>query len=132
MTVSRVALYLPLILMPGVTGRLFHEFAWVLTIAVSISMLISLTLTPMMCAYLLKPDALPEGDDAHERAAADGKVTACSLLVHAYERSLDWVLRHQPLTLGIALASVALTGLPAMVIPKGLLPDQDHGLVPGG
>ncbi|KAG0734178.1 hypothetical protein G6F23_012633 [Rhizopus arrhizus] len=73
LTVSLVAVFLPLLLMPGVTGRLFHEFAWVLSIAVVLSMLISLTLTPMMCAYLLKPDALPEGEDAHERAAAAGK-----------------------------------------------------------
>jgi len=62
LTVSLVAVFLPLLLMPGVTGRLFHEFAWVLSIAVVLSMLISLTLTPMMCAYLLKPDALPEGE----------------------------------------------------------------------
>ncbi len=59
LTVSLIAVFLPLLLMPGVTGRLFHEFAWVLSIAVAISMLISLTLTPMMCAYLLKQDALP-------------------------------------------------------------------------
>src|SRR5690606_39040244 len=131
LTVSLVAVFLPLILMPGVTGRLFHEFAWVLTIAVSISMLISLTLTPMMCAYLLKPDQLPEGDDAHERAAAQGKVTQWSRLVHLYERTLDWVLRHQPLTLGIALGSVALTVLLYIAIPKGLLPDQDTGMITG-
>ncbi|HEX7990554.1 MAG TPA: efflux RND transporter permease subunit, partial [Stenotrophomonas sp.] len=131
LTVSLIAVFLPLILMPGVTGRLFHEFAWVLSIAVAISMVISLTLTPMMCAYLLKPDALPEGDDAHERTAAEGKVTAWSRLVGVYERTLDWVLHHQPLTLGIALASVALTVLLYMVIPKGLLPDQDTGMVTG-
>jgi len=131
LTVSLIAVFLPLILMPGVTGRLFHEFAWVLSIAVAISMLISLTLTPMMCAYLLKPDALPEGDDAHERAAAQGKVTAWSRLVHLYESSLDWVLRHQRMTLGIALGSVVLTVLLYIAIPKGLLPDQDTGMVTG-
>src|SRR6185312_7866477 len=89
LTVSLVAVFLPLLLMPGVTGRLFHEFAWVLTIAVTISMLVSLTLTPMMCAYLLKPDRLPEGDDAHERHAAAGKRTVWSRTVGVYERSLD-------------------------------------------
>ena len=66
LTVSLIAVFLPLLLMPGVTGRLFHEFAWVLTIAVAISMLISLTLTPMMCAYLLKQDELPADDAARE------------------------------------------------------------------
>ncbi|MEG2981715.1 MAG: efflux RND transporter permease subunit, partial [Stenotrophomonas sp.] len=98
LTVSLVAVFLPLLLMPGVTGRLFHEFAWVLSIAVVLSMLISLTLTPMMCAYLLKPDALPEGEDAHERAAAAGKQNLWTRTVGLYERSLDWVLEHQPLT----------------------------------
>ncbi|MCI2261994.1 efflux RND transporter permease subunit [Xanthomonas indica] len=131
LTVSLVAVFLPLILMPGVTGRLFHEFAWVLSIAVVISMLVSLTLTPMMCAYLLKPDALPEGEDAHERAAAAGKTTLWSRTVGLYERSLDWVLGHQKLTLLVALATMVLTVLLYVVIPKGLLPEQDTGLITG-
>ncbi|QNH11127.1 efflux RND transporter permease subunit [Xanthomonas sp. SI] len=131
LTVSLVAVFLPLLLMPGVTGRLFHEFAWVLSIAVTISMLVSLTLTPMMCAYLLKPDALPEGEDAHERAAAAGKTTVWTRTVALYERSLDWVLAHQPLTLAIALATMVLTVVLYVVIPKGLLPEQDTGLITG-
>ncbi|KTF41552.1 efflux RND transporter permease subunit, partial [Xanthomonas translucens] len=131
LTVSLVAVFLPLILMPGVTGRLFHEFAWVLSIAVVISMLVSLTLTPMMCAYLLKPDALPEGEDAHERAAAAGKTTVWTRTVALYERTLDWVLGHQPLTLAIALATMVLTVVLYVVIPKGLLPEQDTGLITG-
>ena len=102
LTVSLIAVFLPLLLMPGVTGRLFHEFAWVLSIAVAISMLVSLTLTPMMCAYLLKPDQLPEGDDAHERHAAAGKRTIWSRIVNRYAHSLDWVLAHQPLTMVVA------------------------------
>ncbi|MEB1527676.1 efflux RND transporter permease subunit [Xanthomonas sp. WHRI 7945] len=131
LTVSLVAVFLPLLLMPGVTGRLFHEFAWVLSIAVVISMLVSLTLTPMMCAYLLKPDALPEGEDAHERAAAAGKTTVWTRTVTLYERTLDWVLGHQPLTLMIALATMVLTVVLYVVIPKGLLPEQDTGLITG-
>ncbi|WP_409975873.1 efflux RND transporter permease subunit [Xanthomonas graminis] len=131
LTVSLVAVFLPLILMPGVTGRLFHEFAWVLSIAVVISMLVSLTLTPMMCAYLLNPDALPEGEDAHERAAAAGKTTMWTRTVALYERTLDWVLGHQPLTLAIALATMVLTVVLYVVIPKGLLPEQDTGLITG-
>ncbi|RXE14109.1 acriflavine resistance protein B, partial [Xanthomonas perforans] len=131
LTVSLVAVFLPLLLMPGVTGRLFHEFAWVLSIAVVISMLVSLTLTPMMCAYLLKPDALPEGEDAHERATAAGKTNLWTRTVGAYERSLDWVLAHQPLTLGVAIAAVALTVVLYVAIPKGLLPEQDTGLITG-
>jgi len=131
LTVSLIAVFLPLLLMPGVTGRLFHEFAWVLTIAVAISMLVSLTLTPMMCAYLLRPDALPEGDDAHERHAAAGKKTWWSRLVNVYEGSLDWVLAHQRLTMMIAGATVVLTVFLYIVIPKGLLPEQDTGLITG-
>ncbi|PXV55311.1 multidrug efflux pump [Dyella jiangningensis] len=131
LTVSLIAVFLPLLLMPGVTGRLFHEFAWVLTIAVAISMLVSLTLTPMMCAYLLRPDALPEGDDAHERHAAAGKKTWWSRLVNVYEGSLDWVLGHQRLTMLIAGATVVLTVFLYIVIPKGLLPEQDTGLITG-
>ena len=131
LTVSLVAVFLPLILMPGVTGRLFHEFAWVLSIAVVISMVVSLTLTPMMCAYLLQPDKLPEGEDAHERAAAAGKRTLWVRTVALYERSLNWVLEHQPLTLGVALATMVLTVVLYIVIPKGLLPEQDTGLITG-
>ncbi len=129
LTISLVAVFLPLLLMPGITGRLFHQFAWVLSIAVVFSMLISLTLTPMMCAYLLKADELPEGEDAHERAHAAGKVTWWSKLVGLYERSLDVVLSHPRITLGVAGGAVALTVLLYVAIPKGLLPDQDTGLV---
>lgn len=131
LTVSLVAVFLPLLLMPGVTGRLFHEFAWVLSIAVVTSMLVSLTLTPMMCAYLLKPDALPEGEDAHERATAAGKRNLWTRTVGIYERSLDWVLAHQPLTLAVAIGAVALTVVLYVAIPKGLLPEQDTGLITG-
>jgi multidrug efflux pump len=131
LTVSLIAVFLPLLLMPGVTGRLFHEFAWVLTIAVAISMLISLTLTPMMCAYLLKPDQLPEGDDAHERHAAAGRRTLWSRIVESYARSLDWVLAHRRLTMLVASVSVIVTVLLYIAIPKGLLPEQDTGLITG-
>ncbi|AFC84646.1 efflux RND transporter permease subunit [Frateuria aurantia] len=131
LTISLVAVFLPLLLMPGVTGRLFHEFAWVLTIAVTLSMLISLTLTPMMCAYLLRPDALPEGDDAHERHQAEGRRTFWSRLVLGYERSLDWVLARQRLTLLVAMVTVAVTVLLYVEIPKSLLPEQDTGMITG-
>ena len=127
LTVSLIAVFLPLLLMPGVTGRLFHEFAWVLTIAVAISMLISLTLTPMMCAYLLKQDALPADDSAREH----GKRTWWNRFVDRYAKTLDWVLGHQPLTLAIASITVVVTIALYIVIPKGLLPEQDTGLVTG-
>jgi multidrug efflux pump len=132
LTVSLVAVFLPLLLMPGVTGRLFHEFAWVLTIAVTISMLVSLTLTPMMCAYLLKPDQLPEGSDAHERHNAAGKKPDLWMRsVSLYERTLDWVLDHQRFTMLVASAAIVLTVFLYIIIPKGLLPEQDTGLITG-
>jgi multidrug efflux pump len=131
LTVSLIAVFLPLLLMPGVTGRLFHEFAWVLATAVVISMLVSLTLTPMMCAYLLKPDALPEGDDAHERHMAAGRRTVWARTVNLYESTLDWVLDHQQLMILVAFVAIAVTVFLYIVIPKGLLPEQDTGLITG-
>ena len=119
LTVSLIAVFLPLLLMPGVTGRLFHEFAWVLSAAVAISMVVSLTLTPMMCAYLLKPDALPEGDDAHERAAKAGKRTLWSRTVDLYARSLDWVFAHQRLTMLVFGISVLVTVAAVHRHPQG-------------
>jgi len=131
LTVSLIAVFLPLLLMPGVTGRLFHEFAWVLTIAVAISMLVSLTLTPMMCAYLLKPDQLPMGDEHHAAHASTGKRDLWSRTVRLYENTLDWVLDHRRLTMLVAGAAVVLTVFLYIAIPKGLLPEQDTGLVTG-
>ncbi|WP_395680016.1 efflux RND transporter permease subunit [Dokdonella sp.] len=129
LTVSLIAVFLPLLLMPGVTGRLFHEFAWVLTIAVTLSMLISLTLTPMMCAYLLKADALPAGDHAHDGVAA--RRDPWSRIVDVYAHSLDWVLARQPLMLLVASVTVIVTIALYIAIPKGLLPEQDTGLITG-
>jgi uncharacterized membrane protein YdfJ with MMPL/SSD domain len=106
LTVSLVAVFLPLLLMPGVTGRLFHEFAWVLAIAVAISMLVSLTLTPMMCAYLLKPDALPEGDDAHD--APGGRPQTLWSRTVAVRRTLDWCWRTSADAV-VAIGAVVLT-----------------------
>ncbi|HEX5305307.1 MAG TPA: efflux RND transporter permease subunit, partial [Dyella sp.] len=131
LTVSLVAVFLPLLLMPGVTGRLFHEFAWVLTIAVTISMLVSLTLTPMMCAYLLKPDQLPMGDEDHAHHASAGRRDLWSRTVRLYENTLDWVLDHQRLTMAVATITIVITVLLYIAIPKGLLPEQDTGLITG-
>jgi multidrug efflux pump len=125
LTVSLIAVFLPLLLMPGVTGRLFREFAWVLSIAVALSAVVSLTLTPMMCAYLLKPGEIePEADDErHERRGFFGS------MLNVYERTLDWVLAHPRTTMLVATASVVLTVVLYLAIPKGLLPEQDTGLV---
>ncbi len=127
LTVSLIAVFLPLLLMPGVTGRLFKEFAVVLSIAVAISLVVSLTLTPMMCAYLLK-----RGDAHSDDAAADHAQTGFyARMLDGYARSLDWVFGHQRLTMLVAGAAVALTVVLYVVIPKGLLPDQDTGMITG-
>ena len=127
LTVSLIAVFLPLLLMPGVTGRLFHEFAWVLSIAVAISMGVSLTLTPMMCAYLLKPGSLPTGDEA----AMENRRGFYAKMLRGYEKSLDWVLAHRRTTILVAAVSMAVTVLLYVTIPKDLLPEQDTGLVMG-
>jgi multidrug efflux pump len=129
LTVSLIAVFLPLLLMPGVTGRLFHEFAWVLTISVALSALISLTLTPMMCAYLLRQGQMhSDSEDADEKKTRTGFF---GRMLNAYESSLDWVLEHQRLTILVATASVVLTVVLYILIPKGLLPEQDTGLITG-
>ena len=126
LTVSLIAVFLPLLLMPGVTGRLFHEFAWVLSIAVALSAVISLTLTPMLCAYLLKPGALPV------EHTVDGKPRGFfARMLGAYERSLDWVFEHQRTLMVIFALSVVVTVYLYIVIPKSLLPEQDTGLITG-
>jgi multidrug efflux pump len=127
LTVSLIAVFLPLLLMPGVTGRLFHEFSWVLTIAVAISMGVSLTLTPMMCAYLLKPGSLPTGDEE----AAQNRRGFYAKMLDGYERTLDWVLEHRQTTMAVATLSVVATVLLYIAIPKDLLPEQDTGLITG-
>jgi multidrug efflux pump len=113
---------IPLLFMGDVVGRLFREFAITLAITILISAVVSLTLTPMLSARWLKhePDAELKGISRHSaRLFAD--------VERRYEKGLDWVLRHQPLTLGIAVATVALTALLYVVIPKGLFPVQDTG-----
>ena len=126
LTVSLVAVFIPLLLMSGIVGRLFREFALVLTIAVVLSALVSLSLTPMMCAKLLRPereDAGPRWLGWSERWFRQG--------LAAYERSLRWVLRHRFATLMVAIATLAFTILLYVVVPKGLIPVEDTGLITG-
>jgi len=122
LTVSLIAVLIPLLFMGDVVGRLFREFAITLAITILISAVVSLTLTPMLSARWLKPEAEGElkGISRHSaRLFAD--------VERRYEKGLDWVLRHQPLTLGMAVATVALTAVLYLVIPKGLFPVQDTG-----
>ena len=123
LTFSLVAVLIPLLFMSDVIGRLFREFAITLAVAILLSLLISLTLTPMMCARLLRSGHVRE---EHDPVAASGWLAG---LIRAYDRGLGWVLRHQTLTLLVAVATLVLTGLLYVAVPKGFFPAQDTGLI---
>jgi multidrug efflux pump len=123
---SLIAVFIPLIFMTGIVGRLFREFAITLSAAVAVSAVVSLTLTPMMCARLLK-------SEAHAKHGRFYLLTDRMFqgLLAAYDRSLQWVLRRQAFTLGVALVTMAATIWLYVIVPKGLLPEQDTGLIVG-
>ena len=124
LTVSLVAVFIPLLFMTGIVGRMFREFAITLTIAVVVSAVVSLTLTPMMCAWLLRE---------HRAAPANarpGRMTrAQDEVMGAYHRSLLWVLRHEGLMLLVIAGTLAATFALYATIPKGFLPAQDTGVI---
>jgi len=126
LTVSLIAVFIPLLLMTGVVGRLFREFAITLSASVIVSAVVSLTLTPMMCSRLLRP----ETGHAHGRLYGWTEKFFNGMLA-IYEQGLRWVMDHQPFTLGVAICTLVATVYLYVVIPKGLLPQQDTGLVIG-
>jgi hydrophobe/amphiphile efflux-1 (HAE1) family protein len=126
LTVSLIAVFIPLIFMTGIVGRLFREFAITLSIAVAVSAVVSLTLTPMMCGRLLRPES--EEKQGRFYHATEGFF---KWMLGAYERGLQWVLRHQAFTLMIAFATLVGTVWLYIIVPKGLLPQQDTGLIIG-
>jgi multidrug efflux pump len=126
-SVSLVAVFIPLLLMGGIVGRLFREFAVTLSAAIIVSMLVSLTLTPMMCAYLLRHSK----EERHGRFYRLSESTFDKMLAF-YRRSLHWVLAHPRVTLSALLCTVALNVALVIVIPKGFFPQQDTGLLGGG
>jgi multidrug efflux pump len=125
-SISLVAVFIPILLMGGIVGRLFREFAVTLSVSILISMAISLTTTPMMCSRLLRP----KGEEHHGRVF-EASERVFKWFMARYEKSLAWVLRHQPLTLGVALATMAATIALYIVIPKGFFPQQDTGRIVG-
>jgi multidrug efflux pump len=127
LTVSLVAVLVPLLFMTGLIGRLFREFAVTLSLAIGVSAVLSLTLTPMMCAWILKPEPPPE---QRGRFYAWSERTF-ERVIAAYGRGVDWVLRHQPLTLAITIGTFLLTVVLAFAIPKGFFPVQDTGIITG-
>ena len=120
LTFSLIAVLIPLLFMQDVVGRLFREFAITLAVAILISLVVSLTLTPMMCAKLLKP--------AKEQ---DSKPDWVERLIGGYSRWLTWVLGHQTLTLLVAVATLGLTVVLYLAVPKGFFPVQDTGVIQG-
>lgn len=124
LTVSLIAVLIPLLFMSDVIGRLFREFAITLAVAILLSLFISLTLTPMMCARLLKAESSEPSTGFQHWAGA-----GMQRLVDAYDRGLVWVLAHQRVTLLVALGTLALTGLLYVLIPKGFFPQQDTGQI---
>ncbi|HXO02763.1 MAG TPA: efflux RND transporter permease subunit, partial [Stellaceae bacterium] len=120
LTVSLIAVLIPLLFMGGVIGRLFSEFAVTLAITIVLSGIVSLTLVPMLCARMLRRQS--ERDPSRFERISEGLFNTT---LGAYERGLRWVLRHQGLTLLVAVVTVALTGYLYVVIPKGLFPVQD-------
>ena len=126
LTLSLIAVLIPLLFMADVVGRLFREFAITLAVAIMISLVVSLTLTPMMCARLLKAEK-PESEGRFYHAAGG----VIDRMIERYGVWLQWVLRHQPLTLLVAIATMGLTVLLYLAVPKGFFPVQDTGVIQG-
>jgi multidrug efflux pump subunit AcrB len=125
-TLSLIAVFIPLFLMGGYVGKLFQEFAVTISVSLLLSLVISLTLTPMMCARLLK-------DEAHRQHGRLYRLSERSFdgLLALYEHGLKVVLRHRFITLMVMLGTIALTGYLYVVIPKGFFPQQDTGQIVG-
>jgi multidrug efflux pump len=126
LTMSLIAVFIPLLFMSGLVGRMFREFALTLTIAVVTSAIVSLTLTPMMCSRILRHSVGGSGTRIPGVAAVSRWIDAT---VEAYHRSLQWVLRHQRATLIVTFVTLALTLLLYVLAPKGFLPLQDTGSI---
>ncbi|HTL66242.1 MAG TPA: multidrug efflux RND transporter permease subunit [Lacunisphaera sp.] len=117
LTVSLIAVLIPLLFMGGVVGRLFHEFAITLAVSILISLLVSLTLTPMMCARMLPPMA----------HGGHGPAGLLDRIIERYGQWLDWVLEHQRLALSVMVGTLVLTAGLYLIVPKGFFPVQDTG-----
>ena len=125
-SISLVAVFIPILLMGGIVGRLFREFAVTLSVAILVSMVVSLTLTPMMCAWLLRPAG-------HARQGLLSRLTERALdgVTQAYARLLAVVMRHPRITMAVNLATIALTVWMYVAVPKGFFPQQDTGRITG-
>ncbi len=127
MSISLIAVFIPILLMGGIVGRLFREFAITLSAAILVSLVVSLTTTPMMCARLLRPAV-----ERKPNRAALALERAGALVLRGYRGSLAWSLRHGPLVMLVLLATVCLNVYLYVIIPKGFFPTQDTGRLVGG
>jgi multidrug efflux pump len=126
MSLSLVAVFLPILMMGGIVGRLFHEFAVTLSVAILVSLLVSLTTTPMMCARLLLPQAQQQRGRLYQWSES-----AFHRLHRGYEQSLAWALKRGPLMLLLLLVTVCLNIYLYVIVPKGFFPQQDTGRLMG-
>src|ERR1700735_3085794 len=126
MTVSLAAVFIPVVFMGGIVGRLLHEFAITIIIAIAFSGVISITLTPMLCAYLLKD----EHDQAHN-AFYRWSESAFNSIQNGYNRSLAWAMGHRLFILGVFFASVAASAGLFMISQQDFLPSDDQGRLTG-
>ncbi len=124
-SLSLIAVFIPLLLMGGIIGRLFREFAMTVTASIAVSALVSLTLAPMLCSRFMRHDSHNPG--RVYRFIEGG----FNLMLLFYQRTLDVVLRHQATTLGVFFATMALTGAMLYYMPKGFFPIQDIGMING-
>ncbi len=127
-SVSLVAVFLPILLMGGIVGRLFREFALTLSLAIAVSLVVSLTLTPMMCSRLLQEAHLKKDEGRFAQWLERGFVA----LQNGYERTLGWALGHPRFILCTLLATIALNVVLYVIVPKGFFPQQDTGRLVGG
>ncbi len=125
-SISLVAVFIPILLMGGIVGRLFREFAITLSVAIAISMVISLTTTPMMCSRLLR-----SREEEHHGRLFQASERLFQRVMGHYERSLGWVLRHQFTTLMVAVGTALATVILYIYVPKGFFPQQDTGRITG-
>jgi hydrophobe/amphiphile efflux-1 (HAE1) family protein len=122
---SLIAVFIPLLLMGGIIGRLFREFALTVTASIAVSALVSLTLAPMLCSRFMKPES-------HDHGAVYRFIERIfDSMLAFYQRTLDLALRHQPITLSVFFVTMAITGYMMVTIPKGFFPIQDIGLING-
>src|SRR5262249_31390484 len=128
MSVSLIAVFIPILLMGGIVGRLFREFAVTLSTAILVSLLVSLTTTPMMCSRLLKAR---EEQREHGGRFYHASERAFNALQAGYHHSLNWALERSPLMMLILGVTVALTIYLYVAIPKGFFPQQDTGRLSG-